>query len=120
MSADLIKRVLAKRESWVDLGDGKRVKVRRPPAGELYQFRAGAKPDTWLRCCIDWEGFTEAVVLGPELGSGNTAVPFDAELWVVLALDQPEWMAKVASSVIDSINAEAAARDQAGKNSEAF
>jgi hypothetical protein len=117
MSAELIKRVLAKRESWVDLGNAMRVKVRRPPAGEIYQFRA-AKSDAWLRCCVDWSGFTEASVLGAEIGSGNSDVPFDLELWTVLAMDQPEWISAVTSALIDSINAEAEARSGAAKNSQ--
>lgn len=118
MSADLIARVLAKRESWVDLGDGKRVKARRPAVGDLRQFRSGATADAWLRCCVDWDGFTEAAILGPELGSGNSKVAFDSELWVVLALDQPEWIGKVTSAVIESINAEASARTDSAKNSQ--
>lgn len=116
MSAELIARVLAAREAWVDLEPGKRVRIRRPSEAELPSFRAGVTAEKWARCCVGWEGFSEADVLGAALGSGNSMVPFDLDLWVTLALDRLEWVGAVSAAVVESITAHLDARSTAGKN----
>jgi hypothetical protein len=118
MSADLIAKVLAQRESWVDLEDGKRVKIRRPAEAQMPAFRAGVTPERVVRCCVDWDGFSEADVLGAALGSGNSKVAFAVDLWEVLALDRMDWLEKVSSSLVEAITSHLSARSDAAKNFE--
>lgn len=114
----LIEKAHARRETWVELDAEKRVKVRRPPEGHFPRFARVTELEQWLRCCVDWSGFMEADIAGAEYGSGDTAVPFDADLWVVVALDNIEWIGKVQSKVIEQIKAVLATKKTAAKNSE--
>lgn len=114
-TATLIAKALEQREQWLDLGNGKRVKVRRPAAAEMFAIGRATTPETFLRRVVAWEGFTEADILGSAVGS-DAVVKFDLELWLVLALDEPDWMAKVSEAVVASITAYLEARDAATKN----
>lgn len=98
----LIAKALEQREAWVDLGDGKRVAVRRPPEAEFPELRS-ATPERFLRCVVKWEGFTEADILGAAVGAADP-VPFNAELWMVLALDRVAWVSAVVEKVVAQIN----------------
>lgn len=98
----LIARALEQRDTWVDLGGGQRVRVRRPPAAEMFAFGRASKADLFLRCVVGWEGFTEASVLGAAVGASDP-IPFDVELWLVLALDRMEWIGAVSQTVVDAI-----------------
>lgn len=100
----LIAKALEQRESWVDLGGGKRAKIRRPPAAQMFDFGRATTPEMFLRSVVGWDGFTEADVLGASVGSDST-VPFDVELWLVLALDQVEWIGKVSEALVEAIKA---------------
>lgn len=115
-AATLIAKALEQRESWVDLGGGKRAKIRRPPVAEMFQFGRVTSTEAWLRLVVGWDGFTEADVLGAAVGS-DSAVPFDVELWVVLALDQVEWIGKVSEAVADAIKGYLEKTGDVGKNS---
>jgi hypothetical protein len=116
--SDLIARVLAQRERWVELGEGLGVRIRRPDA--LARARMAGSDRTAIiqaaiAAAVDWRGFTEAAVLGPAHGS-DAAVPFAAQLWVLLAADRAEWMTTVLAAYIDLIEQHAAQREAAGKN----
>jgi hypothetical protein len=113
----LIAKALEAREQWVDLGGGKRVKVRRPPAAELFVFGRGATPEQFMRCAVGWEGVTEADILGAAVGS-DSAVPWSLDLWLVLALDNPDWMTAVSASVVEAIRTYLDKREAIGKNSQ--
>lgn len=107
MSAELIAKALALRERWVDLGDGRRVLIRRPGETPLAQRRRSEVTVEWLAgFVIGWEGVTEADVIG----TGTAAVPFDADLWRVVVEDRVEWAAKVAEAVLDLVNKHTEAR----------
>lgn len=113
----LIQRLLESRESWVELGDGLRVKVRRPAEGELHAYiQARHELDTHLACVVGWEGFSQATLLGSEVGSSDPQ-PFDPELWRHAARDRAEWISAVAEGVARAIEAHAAGREAAAKNS---
>lgn len=114
-ATDLIARVLAARDQWVDLEAGKRVKVRRPAEAAMPALRSGMAPETVARFCVDWEGFTEADLLGAALGS-DTVVKFDVDLWVTVALDHLEWIGKVSEKVVESVSAHLAKRSEAAGN----
>ena len=111
----LIAKALEQREQWIDLGGGKRVKMRRPAAAEMFSFGRATTPDTFLRTIVGWDGFTEADILGGAVGS-DAAVKFDLELWLVLALDNVEWMGVVSEAVVDAIKAYLEQRETATKN----
>lgn len=113
----LIQRLLEARESWVDLGDGLRVKVRRPAEAELHAYlKARSDVDTHLRCVVGWEGFSQATLLGPEVGSSDP-IAFDADLWLHAARDRAEWLNAVAAGVAEAMEAHITARKAAAKNS---
>lgn len=114
-TATLIAKALEQREQWLDLAPGKRVKLRRPAAAEMFAIGRAATPETFLRRAVDWDGFREADILGSAVGS-DAVVKFDLELWLVLALDEPDWMAKVSDAVVASITQYLEARDAATKN----
>jgi hypothetical protein len=60
-AATLIAKALEQRERWVDLGGGKRVRVRRPAAAEMFRFAsANVNAESFLRCAVGWDGVTEA------------------------------------------------------------
>lgn len=113
----LIQRLLEQREAWAELGDGLRVKVRRPAEGELPAYlRSRGEVDCHLRCVVGWEGFSEAVLFGSTVGSPEP-IDFDAELWLHAARDRMDWVTAVARAVAQAIEAHAVAREAAAKNS---
>jgi hypothetical protein len=124
----LIDKILAKREEWVELesaqpGDGAdspgkaalRVKVRRPPESDLPRYRAGFNARDVVECCVGWDGFTEADLLGSGVGA-SSPVPFAPELWEVVCLDRTPWITKVANKLVDLTTAHLVARKEAAKN----
>ena len=109
---DYIAAVLAQREAWVDLGGGKRVRVRRPAEMQMAQLRGGFRPEHAASFVNDWSGFTAA-----DCGSeGDAAVLFDAALWGVLVEDNAQWFEAVATKVIDMVNAHLARREAVSGN----
>ena len=114
-ASKLIAKALEQRESWVELDGVRKVKVRRPPAAEMFAFGRATSPELFLRSVVGWEGFTEADVLGSAVGS-DSAVAFDVELWHVLALDQIEWIGKVSEALVTAIKSYLDTQDAARKN----
>ena len=110
--ADLIAKVLAKREFWVDLEPAKRVRVRRPAEAEMPAFRR-ITPQQVLGCCVGWDGITEADVLGPSLASPDPA-EFSVELWTVVALDRVDWIERVSAAVVKAITEHIEGRKDTG------
>lgn len=118
----LIKKLLAQRESWVDLGDGKRVRIRRPAETEIFALLeiTDGKPtslkiglDEVKRRVVDWEGFTEADLI---VSGASDAVDFDAALWSALIDDRREWVPPIARALIDAIVAHESATEAARGN----
>ena len=99
----------------MELGEGRRVKVRRPPAAEMFAFGRATSPDLFLRTVVGWSGFTEADVLGAAVGS-SSEIAFDADLWSVLALDNMEWISAVSTAVVESIKGYLERQEAARKN----
>jgi hypothetical protein len=116
--SDLIARVLAQREKWVELGDGLAVRIRRPDAlarARMAGFDRAAVIEASVSSVVGWRNFTEAAVLGSAHGS-TVNVPFDAPLWAVLAGDRADWLNSVLSAYMDLIEQHAALREAAAKN----
>lgn len=105
----LIKKILASREFWCDLGGGKRIKLRRPAEADVLQMlkREDGKvigiavglPEV-RRFAVDWEGFTEADLIA---SGASDAVPFSAGLFAVVAEDKAEWVARCAADLVKQI-----------------
>lgn len=111
----LIAKALARREQWVELEPGKRVRIRRPAETEMPALRHGVSVDQAIACTVGWDGFTEIDVEGEAVGS-DEPVPFDVELWGVLARDKVDWISAVSSAIVEAITAHLQARDDAAKN----
>jgi hypothetical protein len=141
---ELIRRIYAGRERWVDLGDGKEVCVRRPDewdslsvlefvgkakqleeAGfksldriaKLASLRIGSEPfvDRFCRQVTDWRGFTEADLLGEGVGTIDP-VSFSPRLFRVVAGDQLKWLVNVYEAVVELVIQHSAQKADTAKN----
>ena len=113
----LVKKLLAQRESWVDLPGGKRVRIRRPAETEVFEMLVlkGGKPtglkvglDEVKRRVVGWEGFTEADLI---VSGASDPVEFDADLWQTMIADRRDWVPPIAQALIDAIVAREAATE---------
>lgn len=115
-ATDLVARLLAARERWVDLEPGVAVKLRRPAVHQMAQLRRGA--DAYLECAVDWRGVTEPLLLG-QAGDGPeqpAALAFDLELWRTAAGDRADWLAAVIEAIGTMVNQHAEAEAARRKN----
>lgn len=124
----LIAALRSARERWVTLEPGKRVKIRRPAEAEFSAFFSQA-PEADKRTlavdiahvqryAVDWEGITEADLLGDTVGSQDP-VPFDAALWAEAVSDRVAWCKAVAEALLNAISDHLAAQASAAGNSPA-
>jgi hypothetical protein len=106
MSAQLIKQLRERRMTWVDLTlPGKRVRLIRPTEVELSQYfikdgSVSVGIEEVKRFTIDWQGFTEADLLGAAIGSSDT-VQFTPELWAEVVSDHVDWVRDLAHKLLD-------------------
>lgn len=117
----LIAQMRDQRKSLVELCEGKRVQITRPPENDLESFVTTTEDGRFtlhcelrhvLRYTVGWEGFTEADLVGP--AGSSDQVPFAPELWQMVVEDKLDWLRTVAQALLDSIVAhrEAKAEDQ--------
>lgn len=122
--AALIAQLLAAREHWVDLAPGKRVKLRRPMEGDLEgMFRGTPRRFTVAledvqKYAVDWQGFTEADLLGQSIGSSDP-LPFSAEVWALAVGDNLDWLQEARKGLEGILAARIEARLAAAGNSAA-
>lgn len=120
-TADLIARMDAQRSQWVDLPGGKRVLVRRPleadfrtlpldPDTPLYAWRPAV-----AEFVADWEGFTEADLLGAAIGASD-AVPFSEALWERVLADRNAYLEPVVNAIVRAVSEYAQAQALTAKN----
>lgn len=118
----LITRLREQRMTWVELAalPGKRVRIIRPTETELAEFFQGSRLTVGLeqvkRYVVDWEGFTEADLIGAALGASDP-VPFDAALWAEVVADQSAWVRQLAQDLLDHVLAHRVAAAADEKNS---
>lgn len=98
----LAERLLEQRDAWCDLGDGLRVKLRRPAETELLALAQGLGLQRVVSAAVDWQGFSEAVLLGPEVGATDP-LPFDADAWAAWVTDHAEAAGKCATALREAI-----------------
>ena len=101
--ADLIGKLRAQRESWHDLGDGKRVRIRRPVESEFGTLLRGILLEHVQKYVVDWEGITEADLLGPAVGASDP-VPFSPEVWAEVISDKAEWVGSIAGRIAEVVS----------------
>lgn len=111
----LIARMLAQREQWVDLQPGLRVRVRRPAETAIPRLRHGITTDDAAAACVDWQGFSEATLLGAAVGSADP-LRFDAALWLEVLRDRADWCGTVMDAMVDMVRAHVDARGIGRKN----
>ena len=106
-AADLIERLRDQRREWLDLSGefGRepgtvRVRLTRPAEAEMPRLRGVLVADAAADWVDAWEGFTEAVLLGDDVGS-VTPVPFSPDLWREFVCDR----AAIAKRVFDRLAA---------------
>jgi hypothetical protein len=121
MSDRLIRHLRAQRMSWIDLGDGKGVRIIRPTEVEIgknlfNEGRVEVDFETMSKFVRDWRGFTEADILGAGVGSDDV-VPFTSDLWEEIASDKIEWVRTVANAILQSAVDHQQRKDDAQKNS---
>jgi len=120
MSEAIIKRLREARMWWLELEPGKSVRCIRPAEVEVAQhlFEGGKLAvgiESVKRFVVDWQGFTEADLLGAAIGSTDP-LPFDAALWAEVAADRKEWVAKVASAILEAAVRHHESKAEAAKN----
>lgn len=121
----LIAQLRAARESWVDLGGGKAVRIRRPAEAEFSAMVRTVNGQRQLRIELPevklyvtgWRGFTEADLLGAGVGNSDV-LPFDAEVWAEVVADHTEWLAPAAEALLKSITDHAERTQAAAGNSQ--
>ena len=121
-ATNLAARLREQRMKWVDLADqdGKRVRIIRPTETELGTLFKGGHLFVGIeevkRFVVDWEGFTEADLLGPAIGAADP-VPFDAALWAEVVADKVRWVRQLAQDILDHVVSHRLAADEDAKNS---
>lgn len=94
--AALVARVRAAREHWCELGGGRAVLWRSPTLEQRARMaEASGLERVWAAMALvcDWRGFTRRDALGDD--GDDEAMPFDAELWRLLADEREDWIAAV-------------------------
>lgn len=86
-AAALIAKMEAQRASWVDLPDGRKVRIVRPPELELVQLADGIRVEHAAKYATGWKGFTEATLFGAAQGSSDEELPFDRGVWAAYIAD---------------------------------
>lgn len=100
--SDLIRRIYAQRERWVDVGDRKEICVRRPDRWDSLSFLRDRTADRICGQVVNWRGFTEADVLGEGVGTVEE-VAFGSDLFRVLAGDRLDWLEKIVDTLTEMI-----------------
>ena len=116
----LAQRLRERREFWVQVGEGKRIKVLRPREAEFVEFidQQGtmfAGPEHVRRYVVGWDGITEADLLGQEVGAADPA-PFSQELWDEVVSDRLNWLKPVAAALLHAIADHRLSLTEAEKN----
>lgn len=111
---NVLRKLRAQRERWVDLGGGRSVQILVLRETELPQL--ARRPLVELVCeqAVDWRGFTEAAIFGAHDGSPDP-LPFDAAVWAELARNDVDIVTRVGNELIQHAEQTMAARAAAKK-----
>lgn len=111
----LIEGMLDRRRQWVELPEGKAVRVVRPAEADMPRYRRGVTVELLGECVDGWRGFTEADLLGQTIGT-DSPVEFDADLWRAYVADHVKLVGPVAGKVAELIKQHLEAQAAAAKN----
>lgn len=117
----LAQRLRERREFWVQVGEGKRIKVLRPREAEFVEFMGAdgksiaAGLDQVRKYVVGWDGITEADLLGSAVGAAEPA-QFSAELWDEVVSDSLAWLQPIAKALLQSISDHRFSLAEAEKN----
>lgn len=114
MSEQLLARLRKGRERWLRLDEQRELLVRRPAEVQMHALLRSGQIERFIDCVVEWRGFTEAGLLGAQLGS-DVAADFSPDLWAEVARDNARWLVLVAEAVVADCNAFLAAREDAAK-----
>lgn len=110
MSDKLIKLMREQRMSWLDLDADatpqKRVRIIRPTEYEMAEtfVKGGQIRIGFAEACrfvVDWQGFSEADLLGAAVGSSDP-LPFTQALWAEVLGDHIKWVPVVTQALMDA------------------
>lgn len=127
MASLILQQLRKRRERWVDVGDGRRVKFLRPTETDfpkMLKIDEASQKATWnvtidhvKMFVVDWEGFSEASLLGSDIAPADQMVPFDPELFAEVVGDDADWVVKIANAILQSIVETFAKKEEKAKNS---
>lgn len=103
MSASLIEKMRAARESWAEV-DGKSYKIRRPTELDMMRSRQGATVaiglDMLTKVVVDWKDVTEADLIP---SGASDPVPFSPELWAEYVADKANIWPPITEKLLELI-----------------
>lgn len=113
----IVAKMRSARRLTVEVAPGRRVHLLRPREEQILAiWKAGVvTPDDVCAAAEGWEGFTEADLLGPALGS-DAVVAFLPETFSEWARDRMDAMTQMAAAIGEAISAHFARRAAAEKN----
>ena len=108
----IIKKIRDARSIWIELGDGKKIQIIRPTELQAYQ-KFYKKNDTGLMVfslefdavkefITAWDGFTEADILGQEIGSSDK-IDYQPAFFDEVLADRIEWVPIIVGGLIAEI-----------------
>lgn len=102
----LVAKLRRARRITVEVAPGKRVHLLRPQEVEMLGIMRAREvtPDDVCRAADGWDGFTEADLLGPELGAADP-VPFDRAVFQEWVRDRIDVLGQLATAISDAITA---------------
>lgn len=117
--ADLVARVRAGRQQWMELDTPpRRALCWALPSWES-QYRMGDGGGAYVRECValvvGWRGFTVGDLL-PDDARAAEALPFDREALALVLSDHPDWVTQLAATVHKAMAARIQAQEAARGN----
>ena len=108
----IIKKIRDSRSVWIDLEEGKKIQVIRPTELQVFQKFYKKSIDGKMEFSLEfndlkefivaWDGFTEADILGNEIGASDK-IEYHQDLFDEYLSDRIEWVNLIASSIMAEI-----------------
>lgn len=111
---NLMRKLRAQRERWVDVGQGRQVLALVLRETELPGLRRRPLEDVVCEQVVDWRGFSEAALVGEHDGSPDP-LPFDPVLWAEVARNSIDVVNAVGAVLIEHARQVMEAREAAKK-----
>ncbi len=110
--SDIIQKIRQARSVWVELGDGKKIQIIRPTQYQTFQkfFSEDSHGNSHFSVTfentkdfiVSWDGFTEADLLGPEIGSSDP-IAYQPDFFEEYLFDKTEWMPVIVQALVQEI-----------------